>query len=138
MAIYPKGKTDSDIEKVYEKAYKETKIIYPKKIGWLSPKLKNLNHIKAGRSGIRKNIFIRFIDALIILYYKFKEWIKSIILAIYPRRNKLYGKVKDAYLSGKVTFAKKQDSMIPIHNVISNHRNDSIQPDNNWLMTEKC
>lgn len=117
MAIYPKGKTESDIEKVYKDAYKMTKIIYPKKIGWFSPKLKNLNHIKADRSGIRKNIFIRILDALIILYYKFKEWIKSLILAIYPRRNKLYGKAKDTYLSGKITFAKKQDSMIPIHNV---------------------
>ncbi len=117
MAIYPKGKTEEDIERVYKKAYAETKIIYPKKVGWLSPRLKNLNHIRVDHSGLDKNVFIRLVKALIRVYFDMRSWVRSVIKKLYPRKEKIHGTEKDSYLSGRLTFQKKQDSMVPIHNM---------------------
>lgn len=117
MAIYPKGKTEEDIEQVYRKAYKETKIIYPKKVGWLSARLKNLNHIQLDHSGLNKNVLIRIIKFLIAQYFKLRSLVRNTILKLFPRKDKIYGSEKDSYITGRITFAKKNDDSAPIHNL---------------------
>ncbi len=116
MPTYPKGKTEKDIEKAYQEAYKESKIIYPKKLSWFQNSINNLNHFNVHRRK-KRNFLLALIDLVLMAYYFFHDQIKKFITWLYPRKNTIYGVKKDAYITGKLTFAKRSDESTPIHNV---------------------
>jgi hypothetical protein len=117
MSIYPSGKTDKDIEAVYQQAHLETLITYPKKSRWFSPRLKNLNHVHHEEGRVIKGILALLAKLLLEFWEWGKAELKKSIRKIYPRRDKIIGTKKDAYLCGKLTFSKKADSATPIHNI---------------------
>ena len=116
MPTYPKGKTEEDIERAYKEAYRESKIIYPKKINWLQNSLKNFNHLNVHQRK-KRNLIVVLLDLILMFYYFVNDHIKKIIIWLYPRKDIIYGVHKDAYITGKLTFAKKNDSSTPIHNI---------------------
>ena len=117
MPLFPPGATEEDIEKVYLEAHKKTKIIYPKKTNLFSPKLKNLNYVKANRSHIVNNFFVRIADFFLGIWNGLLHAIKRFIIKLYPKKDIIYGTAKDAYITGKLTFAKKGDFADPIHHM---------------------
>lgn len=117
MPIYPPGKTAEDIEKVYQKAHKETKIIYPKKTNLFSPKLKNLNYVSSNKGHLANNFLIRIIDFFLGLWNGFLNFFEELFLKLYPKKDTIYGTEKDTYITGKLTFAKRSDSTMPIHHM---------------------
>lgn len=117
MSIYPPGKTEKDIEEVYKKAYTETKIIYPKRSRWFSPKLKNLNHVHPEKAQVVISFLVLVAKLLLAVYHWGRDKLRNLIKTIYPRKDVITGTKKDANVSGKITFAKKEDSATPIHNV---------------------
>ncbi len=116
MAIYPPGKTQKDIDELYKRAYAETKIIYPKKAKMFSAKLRNLNKITLYKGALSR-LSVGVFDFLLDFYYGLKNGFKKVVRKIYPRRDKIYGTKKDTYVTGKITFAKKQDLITPIHHM---------------------
>jgi len=116
MPIYPKGKTEKDIEKAYREASEVSKIIYPKKLNWFQNRFKNLNHFNVHRRD-QDNFLVTIADFLLMIYYWFIDQYKKFIIWLYPRKDTIYGVAKDAYVCGKLTFAKKGDSSTPLHNM---------------------
>lgn len=117
MPLFPPGATEEDIEKVYLEAHKLTKIIYPKKTNLFSPKLKNLNYVKANRSHIVNNFFVRIADFFLGIWIALVNAYQQFIIDLYPKKDTIYGTAKDAYITGKLTFAKKNDFSVPIHHM---------------------
>ncbi len=120
MAIYPPGKTQKDIDELYKRAYEETKIIYPKKAKTFSAKLRNLNNITLHKGELSK-FTVGIMDFFVDVYSWFKVSFKKMVRKIYPRKDQIYGTKKDTYLTGKITFTKKEGKnksiSIPIHHM---------------------
>ena len=121
MAIYPPGKTEQDVQDVYTQAYKKTQIHYThktdKNTGFLAHRLKNLNHVSPHQNSVKKNLLVRLIDSLYNVFMAVYSSIVALIKKLYPRRAKIYGYKKDAYITGKLTFAREADIYTPIHNM---------------------
>ncbi|MDF2156786.1 lipoxygenase family protein [Algoriphagus sp. CAU 1675] len=117
MSLFPKGATEEDIERVYLEAHKETRIDYSKTGGFFGPKLRNINHLEVGRSKVINSWYVRTAEYILVFYERTLEWLKKVNRALYPRKTTIYGKRKDAYITGKLTFAMRDDYAIPLHNM---------------------
>lgn len=117
MSLFPPGASEADIERVYLEAHKKTRIDYSKSGGFFGPKLRNINHLEVGRSKIINSWITRIAERLLVLYQSVLDWVKKLIRALYPRREKIHGTRKDAYVTSKLTFSKRDDYAEPIHNM---------------------
>ena len=117
MSLFPLGSNESDIERVYREAHGETRIEYSKTGGFFGPNLRNLNHLEVGRSKIINCWVTRLGERLLVIYQRTVEWLKDLIRSIYPRRIVIYGRRKDAYVTAKLTFSKRDDHAVPMHNM---------------------
>ncbi len=116
MAIYPPNKTQKDIDEVYKRAYERTKIIYPKKKTFFSPRLRTLHQISIDK-GYLASTLVGIGDFCIDLVAACIAAVKKINRKIFPREDVIHGTKKDSYVTGKITFAKKNDLTTPIHHM---------------------
>jgi len=117
MSLYPPGCSEKDIEKVYQEAFQEIKIDYSKTGGFFDPVLKNINHLEVGSSKIINSRFIWVIESLLVRYENLLKKIKKINRELYPRDHNIHGNRKTSYVSGKLTYAKRNDAATPLHNM---------------------
>ena len=105
------------IEKACKECLEETKIEYLYDDGFFTPKMKGINYLELGRSKIISNPITIFIEWLYVQYKKIRDFFRRFLKTLFPRRSKLYRGQIDSYLVGRITFAKRQDDFIPIHNM---------------------
>lgn len=109
--------TEEEIEKIVEKAYAETKILYKYQGSFFSPKLKHINYMEVGRSKIIQSwydILLEWIYAKLNAFgFRYRNWKKR----LFPRRNILFSGHIDSSLVGQLLFAEPEHENIPIHNM---------------------
>ena len=102
---------------VCQECLRKTKIGYVDKGGFFTPHFRSINHVEVGYSKIISNPLTILIERLYVIYDKTKDWLASLGPLLFPRREKIYGKIMDSSLVGKITFAKKTDIEVPIHHL---------------------
>ncbi|QTN38872.1 hypothetical protein HZ996_06885 [Cryomorphaceae bacterium] len=117
MSLFPPGANEEEIERVYREAHKATRIDYSASGGFFGPKLRNINHLEVGRSKIINSWIVRIAEYLLVLYQRTIEAIQRLKRKIWPKRRTIHGHRKDAYVTAKLTFAKRDDYATPIHNM---------------------
>ncbi|EOZ99250.1 hypothetical protein A33Q_0628 [Indibacter alkaliphilus LW1] len=117
MSLYPPACNEEDIEKVYLEAHLETQIGYTDSGGFFSPNLKSINHLEVGNSKVINSFVVRAIEYLLTLYQRFMIWLKRKYHALFPRRERIIGSAKSAYITGKLTFAKRSDYTTALHHM---------------------
>ncbi|MFN4762968.1 lipoxygenase family protein [Gillisia sp. Q332] len=117
MSLYPPATTEDDIEKVYLESYNETKIGYSNSGNFFSPNFKSINHLEVGNSRMINSFLVRAVEYLLTWYQRFILWLKKKYHALFPRIEKITGTAKDAYITGKLTFAKRSDYARGLHHM---------------------
>lgn len=118
MPLFPPGANEADIERVYREAHAETKIVYSETGGFFGPNLISINHLEVGQSKTINSLFVRVVERFLNIFQRLFGWAKKLIRLLYPRRyDHIYGTRKDAYITGRLTFAKRNDVATPIHNM---------------------
>ena len=105
------------IKKICEECEKKTKIVYRYRDGFFKPRLRGINYLELGRSNIINNPITIFIEYLYILYKKIRNALERLRKWLFPRRQKIFGNVKDSSIVGSITFTKKDDTHVPLHNM---------------------
>lgn len=109
--------SEEGIEDAYQTAYAKTKMIYPKRLGWFPNILRNLNDFDVHKSARLSAFFGRLAEILDRLYFWIILAYDRLITSLYPRRDKIYGVEKDAYISAQLTFSCRSDVQKGIHNM---------------------
>ncbi len=102
---------------ICEECLKKTKIGYKDNGGFFRPRLRGINHLEVGKSAIISNPITILLEMLYVLYSRFRSFLKKLKVRLFPRHNKIYGTVMDSSIVGKISFAKKEDELIPIHHL---------------------
>ncbi len=117
MSLFPPATTEEDIERVYLRAHRETQIGYTDLGNFFTPNLKNINHLEVGTSKVINSYFVWFTEYLLTLYQRFLFRLKKIYHRLFPRTNKITGTARNAYITGKLSFAKRNDHTTPLHHM---------------------
>ncbi|TVP48414.1 MAG: hypothetical protein EA341_11060 [Mongoliibacter sp.] len=117
MSLFPPGCSEEDIEKVYLEAHQETKIGFTNSGNYFAPNLKSINHLEVGTSKVINSFFVRAVEYLLTIYQRFLSWLKRKYHGLFPRKEHIIGHAKNAYITGRLTFAKRTDYATPIHHV---------------------
>lgn len=117
MSLFPPSSTEEDIEKVYLESHKETQIGFTDSGNFFGPTLKSINHLEVGTSKVINSYLVRTIEYLLTLFQRFLLWLKKKYHGLYPRKEKIIGMAKNAYITGKLTFAKKGDYITGLHHM---------------------
>ncbi|GAA4466410.1 hypothetical protein GCM10023189_48420 [Nibrella saemangeumensis] len=108
---------ETPAEKICQECYEKTKIGYRYGGGFFTPRLKSINHLEVGRSKIISNPFLILAEWLYVQYKAIRDWWQQLKKKLFPRRDKIYGHHMDSQLVGRITFAKRGDLHVPIHNM---------------------
>ena len=108
--------TKEEINKIIEECHEKTKIVFTDKGHFFTPRLRGINHLEVGKSKIISNPITIIIEFLYMIYDWFTLALKKLWHKLTPRREKIYGRRKDGSVIGRLTFAKRSDLNIPIHN----------------------
>ena len=106
-----------DPKHVCEECLKKTKIGYDAKGGFFSPHLKGINYLEVGKSAIVSNPITIFLEKLLLLYLKLQAFFKWLNEKLFPRHNKIYGRVMDSSIVGNISFETHEDERVPIHHL---------------------
>jgi hypothetical protein len=118
MTITPTPVTHQDIKKIIKECQAQTKIEYPYKGSFFTPRFKSINHIEVGRSKIISNPITILIELGYVLFKDLRNWINASIKALFPRRQQLVGKKLTSTLKGRITFAPEKSKVPPpIHHM---------------------
>ena len=110
--------THQDIKKIIKECQAQTKIEYPYKGSFFTPRFKSINHIEVGKSKIISNPITILIELGYVVYKDLRNWLHASIRALFPRRQKIVGKKLNSTLKGRITFAREEsNSAIPIHHM---------------------
>ena len=106
-----------EIEKVCEECQKETGIVYGFNDSFFKPKLRGINFLQVGRSSMVTNPVTLIIEYLYTVYVRIRNAFQALKKFIFPRREKIFGDKKDTQIIGKISFARKNDIHVPVHNM---------------------
>ncbi len=104
----------TSVKQIIDECKKKTRIQYTNKGGFFSPKLKSINHLEVGYSKIISNPLTIFLERLYVVYKNLRNWFNSVKERWFPRNPEIVGTVKDAYLTGVISFKEKSDVRTPI------------------------
>ncbi|MBL7788378.1 MAG: hypothetical protein JNL75_00930 [Chitinophagales bacterium] len=108
--------TKEEIKKIVEECYNKTKIIYTDKGKFFDPKLKSINHLEVGNSKIINSWLTILIEFFIAFLTRISKRIKQWWHRMTPRKDIIYGTDFNSTVVGRITFGKRNDLAIPIHN----------------------
>lgn len=103
------------IEEVCKECEKKTQISY--KYTFFSPRYKSIHDIEIGRSRILKGWLDLLLENLYLLYEEIRNEITAFFKWLFPRENKIYQNQVDGHIVGRITFARKNDEIRPIHHL---------------------
>lgn len=109
--------TKEEINKIVEECYNHTKIVYTNNGGFFNSKLKSINHLEVGNSKIVNSWITIFIESIYAFYIRISKKIAALWHRWTPRRDQIYGTNMNSTVEGRVTFGKRNDLAIPIHNM---------------------
>jgi len=105
------------VEKVCKECEQETKIVYGYNDSFFKPKLKGINFLQMGHSSMISNPITLFIEAAYSLFAKIRNAVQAVSHFLFPKNPVIYGTQKDTSVVGKLTFGKREDIDIPLHNM---------------------
>lgn len=107
-----------DIKKIIQECQKQTKIEYPYKGSFFTPRFKSINHIEVGKSRIISNPITILIELAYVLYKDLRNLLHKWVDFLFPRNQQLVGKDFSSELKGRITFASSEGpEAIPIHHM---------------------
>lgn len=108
--------TREEIKKIIAECREQTKILYTDKGRFFNPRLKSINHLEVGNSKIVNSWINILIEYIYDRYMKVKMALKAWWKRLTPRRDVIVGTQKDSTVIGRITFGKRQDLFVSIHN----------------------
>lgn len=103
-----------DIKHVCEECQKKTDFTLKYEGGLFRPVFRGL---RPGQSAIINSPLAIFAEWLYKQWLRLGNFFKAVNNWLFPRRNKIYGTTMDSWVVGNITFAKKQDELVPIHHL---------------------
>ena len=105
------------VEKVCKECEEKTKIVYGYNDSFFKPKLKGINFLQLGRSSMITNPITITIEFFYLVYSKVRNAYQALMKFLFPRREKIMGHNKNTQVVGNITFARKADIHVPLHNM---------------------
>jgi len=106
-----------DAEKICEACLKETQINYLKRSRLFGPVGGKMNNLGTLSVGLMHNILARIGEWIYDVYDDIKQTSHKINQFFFPRREKIWGQIKDSYLTGQIVRASRYPHRTPIRHV---------------------
>ncbi len=108
---------DQTPKTVCAECLKKTNIGYDDEGRFFMPYFKSINHVEVGYSKIISNPITIVFEWILAKFYQLKDGLISLGKWLFPRRSKIYGKLIDSWLVGKIIFEANEAEEIPIHHL---------------------
>lgn len=108
---------DQNADRVCAECLKKTQISYKSGGNFFSPRVGSMKKLGDPDPGLMRNILARIGEWLYKLYYWISNLLASINKLLFPRKHKLWGRLKDSYLTGRLVYASRYTPRHPLRHI---------------------
>ena len=120
--VYHAPPTDFDYETMFKIAEESTietasEDQLKRSSKFFKPRYKSVNHLHDHEHNVINSPLAIIAERFYKLYDHTKHTLAALNKKIFKRDKKIFGKVKDGAIVGKITFAQREDHLKPVHHI---------------------